>query len=205
MVRAPFQSALCAQPARTRSAQPAAGPPVREPEAVRGCRRSCRPGRVLSGASTRAHTNRTSIDVITPGSAPTPLAGTGPPSLVSGGHGRRPFRYIAHVERAIRQKVTIAVQPAGWLEVFRCAMSAQKLAASRNCFWQDSRWRARGAKREKNRVARLSPHYARLLHGRETRPPRPITMLAATARSPASPDPRACCFQLAALAGPIGA
>ena len=59
-----------------------------------------------------------------------------------------------------------------------------------------------GKAQQHDRVARLSPHHARLHHGREARPPRPITRLATAARSPSSPDPRACCFQLAALGWP---
>ena len=74
-------------------AHPARGFPVTRSQAARVCLRSCRPGRVLSQASSGARRKGTPVDVTRPRSAPTPLAGTGPPSLVSGGQGRRPFRY----------------------------------------------------------------------------------------------------------------
>ena len=69
MHRAPFTDSLCAHELEPRGAQPARGFPVRRALAARVCLRSC--ARVANA----------------------PLTRTGPPSLASGGQGRRPFRY----------------------------------------------------------------------------------------------------------------
>ena len=83
-------------------AQPARGFPVRRSLAARVCLRSC-----PAGALTRAK------------------PGTGPPSLVSGGHGRRPFRYP-------RARLTRLGVPESPLQSTRLAMRRSLCARRRH-------------------------------------------------------------------------
>ena len=152
-------------------AQPARGFPVRRSSATRVCLRSC--AQAANAALTR----------------------TGPPSLASAGQGRRPFRY----PRARCTRVGVRESPlqstrAGGRRSVGARGRHTKMAATRKIL--ATPLARRGGRID--RVARLLAHVARLHHGRTARPPRPITRLAAAARSPARPDPRACCFQLAA-------
>ena len=85
-----------------------------------------------------------------------------------------------------RSRVTVAIHPPCKLKVFVRAGEAHKESRYAEVLRMTRAMRSWRTARQNYRVARLLAHVARLHHGRETRPPRPITMLAAAARSPAS-------------------
>ena len=176
LVRAPLQPVGVARSTvgNHERAQPARGFPVRRSSAARVCLRSC-----PAGALTRAK------------------PGTGPPSRVSGGQGWRPFRYP-------RARLTRLGAPKSPLQSTRPVMRRSsgargrhtKMAATRRVLAGLALSRSWGKARQQDRVARLPAHVARLHHGREARPPRPVGFF------PRRPDPRAVASSIAALGGP---
>ena len=162
---------LCAQPCEPRTRATGQRSPSHKVTAARVCLRSC------AQAANAA------------------LARTGPPSLVSGGHGRRPFRYP-------RARLTRLGAPRSRLQSTRLAMPGHLARGGGTQRWplrgQWGRTR-RGAARvdPRPRVCRLLPDHrlrrASLQQSTPTGPP-PQTAESGWMSSP-PPRPASCCFQ----------
>ena len=130
------------------------------------CLRSCRR---CSQARTRRH-RAAFTGVRRPGSAALSL----PPRAIN------PSR---------RSKATVAIHPSCHAQVFWRAGEAHKDGRYAEDFGRTRAIALVGKARQHHRVARLPAHVARLHHGREARPPRPVTI------SSPPPRPASCCFQ----------